>query len=91
MAADWALEGFLLYVGFLMGHELCGVCEVAVTNVAGEKSIPQYALFIFCWVAQLQMTLFTLVITEDYVTLDALQGELRCWKETWQEGNNIYM
>ena len=60
-----------------MGHELGGVCEVAVTNVAGKERIPQYALLIFCWVAQLQVTLFALVITEDYVALDALQGELR--------------
>lgn len=72
-------------MGFLVGHELRGVCEVAITNITSEKGISQYALFIFCWVAQLQMTLFALVITEDDVALDALQGELGCWKETGQE------
>ena len=77
-STDRTLEGFLLCVGFLMGHELCGVCELAVTYITGKKGIPQYALFILCWVARLQVTLFALVITEDYVAFDALQGELRC-------------
>lgn len=59
-----------------MGHELGGVCEVAVTNITGEKGVPQDALLILCRVACLQVALFALMITEDYVALDALQGEL---------------
>lgn len=73
-------------MGFLVDHELCGVWELAVTNITSEKGVRQYALFIFCWVAQLQVTHFALVITEDDVTLDALQGELRCWRESVQMG-----
>lgn len=78
LAADGTLKGFLLYVGFLVGHELGGVCEVAIANITGKKGISQYALFIFCWVAQLQMAHFTLLITEDYMALDALERQLRC-------------
>lgn len=74
-----------------MGHEFCRVGEVAVTDIASKKGISQYAMFIFCRVAQLEMTLFALVVTEDYVALHALQGELRCWRETGQEGDNLYM
>lgn len=61
-----------------MGHELSGVCEVAVTNVTGEKGVSQYAVFIFCWVAQLHVTPFAFIVTEDYVALVALQGEPGC-------------
>ena len=91
LAADWTLKGVLLCVGFLVGHKLCGVREVAVADIASKKGISQYAMFIFCWVAQLEMTLFALVVTEDYVALHTLQGELRCWRETRQEGGNLYM
>lgn len=59
-----------------MGHELGGVCEVAVANITGEKGVSQDALLILCWVARLQVALFALMIAEDYVALDALQGEL---------------
>lgn len=77
LIADWTLERFLLCVGFLVDHELRGVRKVAVADVTGEKGIPQYALFILCWVAQLEVTLFALMIAEDYMALHALQGELR--------------
>lgn len=59
-----------------MGHELGGVCELAVANVTGEKGVSEDALLILCRVARLQVALFALVIAEDYVALDALQGEL---------------
>lgn len=59
-----------------MGHELGGVRKVAVTNVTGEKGVSQDALLILCRVARLQVALFALMIAEDYVALDALQGEL---------------
>lgn len=78
LAAQRTLEGFPFDVGFLMCHELGGVGEVAIAMVAGEKRIPQDALLIFDWVAQFQVALFALGVTEDDVALDALQGELRC-------------
>lgn len=74
-------------MGFLVSHELGGVCKVAVAYVTSEKGISQYALFIFCRVAQLEVTLFAFMITEDYVAFDALQGELRCWRDTRPEEN----
>lgn len=49
---------------------------MAVTNVTGEKGVSQDALLILCRVARLQVALFALMIAEDYVALDALQGEL---------------
>lgn len=76
LAADGTLEGLLFYVGFLMGHELGGVGEVAVTDVTGEKGISQDALLVLCRVAGLQVALFALMVAEDYVALNALQGEL---------------
>lgn len=39
LATDGTLEGLLFYVGFLMGHELDGVREMAVANITGEKGI----------------------------------------------------
>lgn len=76
LATDGTLEGLLLYVGFLMGHELGGVGEVAVANITGEKGVSQDALLILCRVARLQVALFALMIAEDYVALNTLQGEL---------------
>lgn len=78
LPAERTLERFLLRVGLLVGHELYRVRKVAVADVAGKKSIFQNALFIFCRVAQFQVALFTLVVTEDDMALNALQGELRC-------------
>lgn len=76
LATDGALEGLLLYMGFLMRHELGGVCEVAVANITGEKGVSQDALLVLCRVARLQVALFALMIAEDYVALNALQREL---------------
>lgn len=81
LTANGTLEGLLLHVGFLMDHELGGVREVAVANVTGEKCVPQDALLVLYRVARLQVALFALVITEDYVALNALQGDLGCYRE----------
>lgn len=76
LPTDGTLEGLLLHVCFLVGHELGGVGEVAVANVTGEKGVSEDALLILRRVARLQVALFALMIAEDYVALDALQGEL---------------
>lgn len=65
-------------MGFLVDHELRRVGELAITYVTGEEGVAQYALFIFCWVVQLQVTHLALVIAEDDVALEALQGDFRC-------------
>lgn len=61
-----------------MRHELGGVGEVTVAHVTGEQGVPQDALLVLGRVARLQVALFALVIAEDYVALDALQGHLGC-------------
>lgn len=76
LAADGTLEGLPFDVGFLVGHELGGVGEVAVANITGEKGVPQDALLILRRVARLQVALLALVIAEDDVALNALQGDL---------------
>lgn len=76
LAADGTLEGLLFDVSLLVGHELGGVGEVAVANITGEKGVSQDALLVLCRVARLQVALFALMIAEDDVALDALQGDL---------------
>lgn len=63
---------------------------MSITNVTGKECVPQYALFIFCWVAQLEVTLFALVIAEDYMALYALQGKLRRCEETGQKRVKVF-
>ena len=63
-------------MGPLVGHKVSGVGEVTVTDVAGEHGIPQDALLVLRWVTQLEVALPALVIAEDDVALQALQGEL---------------
>lgn len=82
LVADGTREGFLLNVSFLVGHELGGVGEVAVTNITGKQGVLQDALFVFCRVVQLQVTLLALVVAKDNVALNALQGHLRCYGKT---------
>lgn len=85
LIAHGTLEGFLLSVGLLVGHEVRGVGKMAVTHVTCKKGVFQVALFIFYWVFQLHVAVFALVVTEDDVALDAVQRELRGCKTTGGE------
>lgn len=80
--ADWTLEGFLISVGPLVGHEIRGVCKVAVTHVTCKKGVFQNALFVFYRMFQLLVSVFALVIAEDDVAFDAVQRELRGCEKT---------
>lgn len=88
-ATDGTLERLLLRVGPLVGHELGGAGEVAVTDVAGEKGVPQHALLILGRMTLLEVALLALVVAENDVTLQALQGELGSWWERDTERNKV--
>lgn len=86
LTTDGALERRLFRVCTLMKHEVTGVSELAVTDVAGKQGIPQHALLVLCRVTLLEVTLFALVVAEDDVTLQALQRDLGSWGEGEGQG-----